>query len=106
MVTTENHLAESTAPASLSKTDAMQGLSSTAPVPLRHPGRWVACAAVVLLLAWFAYIVFTNPNFQWPIVGKYLFNQEILQGVLLTIRLTISCMAIGIALGIVVALMR
>ena len=106
MVTTEDKLAEGTAPAAAVQADAMHGLSSTAPVPLRHPGRWVACAAVVLLLAWFAYIVFTNPNFQWPIVSKYLFNREILRGVLLTIQLTLSCEAIGIALGIVIALMR
>jgi len=104
MVTTEDDLAERTAPAPAP--DAMQGLSSTAPVPLRHPGRWFACTVVVLLLMWFAYVVFTNPNFQWPIVGRYLFNPEIVRGVLLTIQLTISCEAIGIALGIVVALMR
>ena len=106
MAMTKEHLAESAAPTAAPEPDAVKGLSSTAPVPLRHPGRWVACAAVLLLLAWFAYIVFTNPNFQWPVVAGYLFNPEILQGVTLTIRLTISCMAIGIALGIVVALMR
>ncbi|HXP74962.1 MAG TPA: amino acid ABC transporter permease [Stellaceae bacterium] len=107
MVTTEDDLAERAARTPPADPDAaMQGLTSTAPVPLRHPGRWVACTAVLLLLAWFAYVVSTNPNFQWPVVGKYLFNPEILQGVLLTIRLTISCMCIGIALGIVVALMR
>ncbi|MFI4986301.1 MAG: amino acid ABC transporter permease [Alphaproteobacteria bacterium] len=76
------------------------------PVPLSHPGRWVASAVVVLLLAWFAYIVVTNPNFQWPIVGKYLFSREMLAGVVITIELTITAMIIGIVLGIVVALMR
>src|ERR1700746_935780 len=106
MLTTEDHLAKETMWATAQEPDAMQGLSSPAPVPLRHPGRWAAGTAVLLLLAWFAYIVITNPNFQWPVVGKYLFNPEILRGVLLTIQLTISCMAIGIALGIVVALMR
>ena len=88
MVTTEDDLAERTARTpSAESDDAMQGLTSTAPVPLRHPGRWVACTAVVLMLAWFAYLVSTNPNFQWPVVGKYLFNPEILQGVLLTIQI-------------------
>jgi polar amino acid transport system permease protein len=86
--------------------DPMQGLSSSAPVPLRHPGRWAACAAVLVLLGWFAYIVMTNENFQWPLVGKYLFSPEIVRGVFLTVQLTISCMCIGIALGVVVALMR
>jgi len=106
MATTERDLEDQAADAVTADPDAMQGLSSTAPVPLRHPGRWVACAAVLLLLLWFAYIVFTNPNFQWPIVGKYLFNPEIMRGVALTVQLTISCEAIGIALGIVIALMR
>ena len=106
MAITEHHRAQRTTPTAVPEPEAVRGLSSTAPVPLRHPGRWVACTAVVLLLAWFTYIIFTNPNFQWPVVGKYLFNPEILEGVLLTIQLTISCMAIGIALGIVVALMR
>jgi polar amino acid transport system permease protein len=61
---------------------------------------------VVLLLAWFAWIVVTNPNFQWPVVGKYLFDPQILDGVKLTIELTASAMAIGISLGILAALMR
>ena len=76
------------------------------PVPLRHPGRWVACGVVALLVLWFGYIVVTNPNFQWDVVGRYLFGADILRGVLVTIELTITAMLIGIGLGIVVALMR
>jgi polar amino acid transport system permease protein len=76
------------------------------PVPLAHPGRWVAAAFVLLLLVWFAYIVFKNPNFQWRVVGKYLFNDEILDGVKLTIELTVYAMAIGVILGLIAALMR
>jgi polar amino acid transport system permease protein len=76
------------------------------PVPLRHPGRWVACGLVALLLLWFGQIVVTNPNFQWTIVGKYLFSPDTLRGVLITIELTITAMTIGIVLGIVIALMR
>ena len=76
------------------------------PVPLARPGRWVAAAFVTLLLVWLAWIVFANPNFQWPVVAKYLFNKEILAGVRLTIELTASAMAIGITLGVVTGLMR
>jgi polar amino acid transport system permease protein len=86
--------------------DPLAGLAPGPPVPLRHPGRWIACAVVLLLLAWFGWTVVHNPNFQWPVVGKYLFSREILAGVLMTIELTASAMAIGIALGIVAALMR
>lgn len=76
------------------------------PVPLARPGRWISAAIVLALVAWFAWIVFTNPNFQWPVVGKYLFSKDILDGVKLTIELTASAMAIGVTLGIVAALMR
>src|SRR5438105_6942957 len=76
------------------------------PVPLAHPGRRAAAALVVLLLVWFAYVVFNNPNFQWQVVGKYFFSKEILAGVKLTIELTLSAMAIGVTLGVSAALMR
>ncbi len=84
----------------------MAGLAPGPPVPLRRPGRWVAFALVLFLAAWFGHLVVTNPNFQWPVVGKYLFDRNILRGVLLTIELTVSAMCIGIALGIAFALMR
>ena len=77
-----------------------------APVPLARPGRRVAAVLVLLLLAWFGYIVVDNPNFQWRVVGKYLFSKEILDGVKLTIELTVSAMAIGVTLGVIAALMR
>lgn len=76
------------------------------PVPLARPGRWIAAVLVALLAAWFLSIVVTNPNFQWHVVWKYLFSKEVLDGVLLTIELTLSAMAIGITLGVVAALMR
>ena len=76
------------------------------PVPLARPGRRVAAVGVALLLVWFIYIVFNNPNFQWKVVGKYLFSKEILDGVKLTIELTVSAMAIGVTLGVIAALMR
>jgi polar amino acid transport system permease protein len=76
------------------------------PVPLARPGRWLAAALVALLVLWFVWIVFNNPNFQWRVVGKYLFSKEILDGVKLTIELTISAMLIGMTLGLTAALMR
>jgi polar amino acid transport system permease protein len=81
-------------------------LEAGPPVPLRHPGRWVASGLVLLVLVWFTLTCVHNPNFQWPIVAHYLFSQDILNGVLVTIQLTASAMCIGISLGIVTALMR
>jgi len=76
------------------------------PVPLARPGRRIAAVLVALLIAWIATIVVGNPNFQWRVVGKYLFSKEIMDGVKLTIELTLSAMAIGVTLGVITALMR
>jgi polar amino acid transport system permease protein len=75
-------------------------------VPLRHPGRWAAAAVVFIVLAMLVHSVATNPNFHWNIVGKNLFKQVVFEGILRTLELTVIAMAIGIALGIVLAVMR
>jgi polar amino acid transport system permease protein len=75
-------------------------------VPVRHYGRWVTAAVVLLLVASLAYSVADNPRFHWDVVGEYLFDPRIMRGVVLTIELTLVCMAIGIAFGIVLAVMR
>ena len=75
-------------------------------VPVRHPGRWVAAAVIAVLVAALARSVATNPRFEWGVVGDYLFSSRILNGLVLTLELTVLAMAIGAALGIVLALMR
>ena len=75
-------------------------------VPVRHPGRWVAAAIVVIIAVAIINSVATNPNFHWHIVGQYLFDPRILRGVRLTIELTIVAMVLGIAGGILLAVMR
>ncbi|HVO90972.1 MAG TPA: amino acid ABC transporter permease [Casimicrobiaceae bacterium] len=81
-------------------------LATKPPVPVARPGRWVAAVLVALIAAWFAWILVNNPNFQWKVVAKYLFSPEIIDGVKLTIELTVSAMAIGVSLGVIAALMR
>jgi polar amino acid transport system permease protein len=75
-------------------------------VPVRHPGRWVAAAILLLLAAMFVHGLVTNPNWHWDVVGQYLFSSQVLDGLLLTLALTGLAMLIGIVLGIVVAVMR
>ncbi len=60
---------------------------------------------VVLALAALRSIA-ANPNFQWAVVGQYLFSGFILRGLLTTIILTAVTMLVGIAIGLVLALMR
>ncbi|MBB5917792.1 polar amino acid transport system permease protein [Nocardia transvalensis] len=75
-------------------------------VPLRHPGRWVAAAVILALLALFVYGAATNPAYRWDIYWKYLFDTRIESGVLITLELTVLAMAIGVVLGVVLAVMR
>src|SRR5689334_8635828 len=75
-------------------------------VPVRHPGRWVAGAVVLLLVTVAVHSVATNPRFGWGTFGEFFFDRRILHGVVVTIELTIISMAIGIALGVLLAVMR
>ncbi len=52
------------------------------------------------------YQVATAPRLQWPVVGDWLFHHSIVLGALGTIELTLLSMVIGIALGVVLAVMR
>lgn len=65
-------------------------------------GGVLLCLAVVLFLI----DVATNPRFGWPVVGAYLFDPQVLQGMLLTLMLTVVSMTTGIVLGVVLAIMR
>ncbi|MFE3447831.1 amino acid ABC transporter permease [Nonomuraea sp. NPDC059194] len=75
-------------------------------VPVRHPGRWVAAAVIVVLGAMLVSNVITNQNWNWPEQWKYFLSEPVLNGVRNTIWLTIAAMIGGVGLGIVLALMR
>lgn len=75
-------------------------------VPVRHPGRWVASAVVLVLVAMLVHSLFADPAFGWGVFGQYFASTTILQGLLLTVELTIIAMAIGIVLGVAAAVMR
>jgi polar amino acid transport system permease protein len=75
-------------------------------VPVRHPGRWIAAAVIAVLVASLARSAANNPRFEWGVVGDYLFSSRILKGLVVTLELTVLAMAIGIVLGVILALMR
>jgi polar amino acid transport system permease protein len=83
-------------------------------VPVRHPGRWIAAVILLLFAASIARAIIVdkgakgipNSGFQWHIVGHYLFNSTILHGAWVTLYMTFLSMVVGIALGIVAAIMR
>lgn len=75
-------------------------------VPVRRPGRWVAAAIVLLLAAAIVHSVVSNPRFEWHVVGSFLTDERILEGLRVTVELTVIAMAIGIVLGALLAVMR
>jgi polar amino acid transport system permease protein len=75
-------------------------------VPVRHVGRWVAGAIVLVVAVALINSVATNSRFEWSVVGSYLFDDRIISGLRITLELTVIAMAIGIVLGVLLAVMR
>jgi polar amino acid transport system permease protein len=75
-------------------------------VPLRPIKQWVATFFVACLVAFSGYSVARNQRFKWGIVGDYLFSAPIVDGVKLTLILTVVAQALGIAIGVPLAIMR
>lgn len=75
-------------------------------IPLRRPWRWVSAVVVLILFAALIQSLALNENIKYPIVGEYLFDWRILNGVWLTIALTLVSMLVSTLLAIVIAAMR
>jgi len=75
-------------------------------VPVRHVGRWVAGAVIVVIAVAVINSITTNPRFEWSVVGHYLFDQRVLEGLRVTLELTVIAMAAGVVLGVLLAIMR
>ncbi|MDQ0212620.1 polar amino acid transport system permease protein [Arthrobacter bambusae] len=48
----------------------------------------------------------TNPNFRWDVVGTYILDVKVVQGVGWTLLLTVAAMVLAIVLAILLAVMR
>ncbi len=75
-------------------------------VPVRHPGRWLAVAILLVLVAMMVNSLVTNPNWRWDTFSQYVFTEVVFQGLWKTIWITAASMAIGIVLGVILAVMR
>src|ERR1035441_2013889 len=84
------------------------GRSNPKIVPVRHPGRWVASAAILVLAAMLINTLFFSHvtrggvregRYQWGVVGKYLFAAPIFRGIVVTLELTVLAMVVGIEIG-------
>ncbi|MBO1266653.1 amino acid ABC transporter permease [Arthrobacter sp. PO-11] len=77
-----------------------------AAVPLRHPWRWVVAAALFLGIAVLVVSLWTNPNIHHGTISKYLFNPKIVNGVGLSLLITVVAMVVSTVLGVLLAVMR
>ncbi|WP_025134653.1 amino acid ABC transporter permease [Leucobacter sp. PH1c] len=97
----------------------MGGASGTTPKPqpffesepieaikLKHPGRIVFAVVLVILAVLFVIDTASREAFDWPEVGKYLFDTRIVAAAGYTLQLTVYSMVIAIVLGIILAVMR
>jgi polar amino acid transport system permease protein len=71
----------------------------------RYWGRYVASAAIVVVIG-YVIAAFAHGQIEWQTVGRFLTARTILMGLANTIVMTILAMALGIALGVVTAVMR
>lgn len=75
-------------------------------LPVKRPGPIVAAVIVVLLAAMLIQGMITNPRLDWPTVWKYLFNENVLEGIQYTLTLTVISMVVAIILSVILAIMR
>lgn len=76
-------------------------------IRLRHPWRNVFAVVLIIILGLFLWdAAFNRDVYNWPEVGKYLFDTRIMSGVSYTLQLTVYSMVIAIVLGVSLAVMR
>ncbi|WP_082716978.1 amino acid ABC transporter permease [Microterricola viridarii] len=80
--------------------------SETPITPRWHVGRWIVGTLAVLVVVWLATAIIFNENIRWNRVFDYLFSPRILDGVVVTIWMSILATVIGLSLGVVLAVMK
>lgn len=71
-----------------------------------HISRWIIGAIALAFVAWFLSILVFNDNIRWNRVWDYLFFSSILRGIGVTIWISIVATAVGLVLGVVIAVMK
>lgn len=69
-------------------------------------GQFAAWTVVAALAAQLAWVVATNPNFEWPVVGAWFTQGAILRGLGVTLGLATVSMLVGTLIGLGLAIAR
>ena len=73
---------------------------------VRRWRRHISAVVVSLILLFLLWQAAENQAFDWPLVGHYLLDSQILQGLWTTLWLTAVVTLLSVILGVVIALMR
>lgn len=90
----------------MSQAKALEPVAELTVVPQRHYGLWIGTVVTLAILLLILQALATNPAFDWPTVGKYLFHPSIIRGLGQTLLLTVTVMVLAIVIGTIVAIMR
>ncbi|MFD8914683.1 amino acid ABC transporter permease [Streptomyces sp. NPDC059575] len=74
--------------------------------PLFRPGRWIATAVVLVLVAQIGHGLATNPFYQWDRFRYWFLRPAVLDGLLVTLEVTGLAAVLGLLGGVVLALGR
>ena len=93
-------------PASPPATSPPSELAAARVLPLRRPGRWVASLLVLVVLAQVVHGFVTNPFYQWDRFAYWFFRPVVLDGLAITVNVTVWSALLGLLGGVVLALAR
>ncbi|MBK0422745.1 ABC transporter permease subunit [Leucobacter sp. CSA2] len=69
-------------------------------------GRWLGAAVALVFGAWVLWVLITTPNIHWDVVVDFFLALPVLQGLGVTLALSVISMIAGILIGLLVAIME
>lgn len=80
---------------------------ATVPViPLRHHDRWIFGVLSAVVFFWLVTTLATNPNIRWNKVAEYFFFPKIIDGIWITLMISVLATGLGLVLGVLLAVMK
>jgi polar amino acid transport system permease protein len=88
------------------RADADAPLTAQRVIPLRRPGRWIATVVVLVVAVQFAHGLVTNPFYQWHRFAYWFLRPVVVDGLVVTLKVTAFSAVLALLGGVVLALMR
>ena len=85
---------------------ALRAAASQPLIRRRHPLQWIATIVIAVIAVQAVVLLAANPAFQWDVVGAYLFDGKVLDGLWLTVWLTFVVFALSVVLGTLITVLR